>query len=160
VILSFQIPLGAQDSFRLAARPAANGATQAAENAMRDLVAAGGGALLAFLAMIGLSGPTGTGRTRRSPQRRGVTDGGTWQQSYCDKAWADRVAIGLIASAVRALDHPDDQERYREEWAADSDEIPGKWQRLRWALLLRLCAPMGIQSARQNALSVSPPQQQ
>ena len=129
---------------------------------MRSLITTSGGALLAFfgIGVLGWMAARGRLTPRRAPQRREKTGGEIGQQSSCGKAWADRVTMGLIASAVRALDHPDDQDRYREEWAADSDEIPGTSQRLRWALLLRLCAPSGIRSARRGALSTSPPQQQ
>ena len=162
VIISARVALDAHGNFNLTAPWIADHAAQAAENAMRKLIATIGGALLTFYTMSVLGWMAAQGRftPRRAAQRRGKTDGGIRHQSLCDKAWADRVTMGLIVSAVHALDHPNDQDRYREEWAADSGEIPGEWQRLRWALLLRLCAPIGIRSARRDALSMSPQQQQ
>jgi len=160
-IFSVQISPDARGQFHLTAPQTADGATQAARNAMRRLVTTSGGAFLAFfgIGVLGWMAARGRFAPRRALQRREKTGGEIGQQSSCGKAWADKVTMGLIASAVRALDHPDDQDRYREEWAADSDEIPGTWQRLRWALLLRLFAPMGIRSTRRDALSMSPPQQ-
>jgi hypothetical protein len=137
-------------------------ANLAAKDAKRVLSAAWSGTLLAFF-VISTLGWIATRRRlalRRAPPR-GTIDGGVRPQPSCDLAWTDKLTTGLIASAVHALDHLDDQNRYCEEWAADSEEIPDKWQRLRWALLLRLFAPMGIRSARHNAApSMSPPQQQ
>jgi hypothetical protein len=164
VVFSVQVYLDTQGKFHLTTPRTADSATQVANTAFKKFITTGGGALLAFFVMSVLGWMVARGRfaPRRAPQRRGKAEGdvGSGQQSACDKAWADRLTIGLIASAVRALDHPDDRDRYREEWAADSDDIPGKWHRLRWALLLRLCAPIGIRSARRDALSMSPPQQQ
>jgi uncharacterized protein (DUF779 family) len=159
----FSIPSGGSlTEARMAADSAADVAAQAAKDAMMNLVAVGGGALLTFLAMsvLGWMATRRRVASRRAPQRRGTADSGIRQQSSGGQAWMDRVTMGLLASALRALDHPDDQDRYREEWAADYDEIQGTKQRLRWALLLRLFAPMGIRSARRDALAMSPPQQQ
>lgn len=161
-IISVQVSQDAQGKFRLTAPDAADGADQAAKDSMKNLLAVSGGALLTFIALSAFSRIAARGRfrPRRTPQRQGRTGNGIRHQPYSDNTWTDRVTMGLIASAVRALDHPDDQDRYQEEWSADSDEIPGEWQRLRWALLLRLCAPTGIRAARRDALSMSPPQQQ
>jgi hypothetical protein len=161
LIFSAQVFVDAQGKYRLTASQTADDAAQAAWTAMRSFIVISGGALLAFFTMNALAWMAARGRfpPRRAPLRRGTAESGTWQQAPCDKAWADRVTMGLIASAVRALDHPDDQDRYHEEWAADADEISGKWYRLRWALLLRLCAPTGIRSARRSTLSMSPRQQ-
>jgi len=160
-IFSIEFSRDREGTLRLTASAAAGDAAQAAKNAMKNLVTVSGGAFLAFIALSALGRIAARGRRGpRRAQRREATGSEVRQQSLCGKTWADKVTMGLIDSAVRALDHPDDQDRYREEWAADSDELPGKWQRLRWALLMRLCAPMGIRSARRDALSMSPPQQQ
>lgn len=160
VVASFQ----ARDTavlFHFIALQVADDTAQVAKDAMKELVATAGGALLAFFAISTLGWIAARGRIsrRRALQRQRETNPRIWQASG-DKAWRGRLIMGLIASAVSALDHPDDQDRYREEWAADVEEIPSGWQRLRWALLLRLLAPMGIRSARCDELSMSPPQQQ
>jgi hypothetical protein len=162
VIISIQVSQDAYGNFRPTALDAADGAAQAATNSRQYLIAVSGGTLLTFIALSAFGWVAVRKRLgpRSALRRQGQTGSRTRQPSYCDETWADRVAMGLIASAVSALDHPDDQDRYHEEWFADSDEISGRWRRLRWALLTRLCAPMGIRSARRDALSMSPPQQQ
>lgn len=163
-IISVQVSRDTPGTYHLTALDIADLATQAATNSMKNLIAVSSSALLAFVAFVAfiafgrIAAPRRIG-PRRPAQRQGRTGSGTRLPS-CNNTWTDRVTMGLIASAVCTLDHPDDQDRYREEWSADSDEIPGKWRRLRWALLLRLCAPRGIRSARRNALSMSPPRQQ
>lgn len=71
--------------------------------------------------------------------------------------WQVSVTVGLMNSAVHALDDPDDRNRYAEEWASDRAEIAPGWPQLRWALILRLWAAPGIQRARRGLPSASPP---
>jgi hypothetical protein len=157
VVMSFQ-PSDTITAFLFMARQASDSA-HAAEEAMQKLVTTGASlACLAASALAWIATRRHVRPRRALLQRQGTTTSGIWQPSS-EKAWTGRMTIGLIASAVRALGHPDDQARYREEWAADAEEIQGRWQRLRWALLLRLFAPKGIRSARRDELSMSPPQQ-
>lgn len=140
--------------FHLRVRAEADRATGAAQAALESLLA--GVVALLLANVLGVRRLTAS---THAPRLHGTTGKAAWQQPR-GQAWTDRAAVGLIASAVRALDHPDDQERYHEEWAADAEEVPAGWRRLRWAMLLRLCAPGGIREARHCALTKSPAKQQ
>lgn len=136
---------------RLMKRVEAEHASDAARAAAAMTVAAVAGAAAALVTAAGWAAADKWphSRARLRPARRRTPDG---------RGWVNGLAAGLVDSAVRAIAHPDDQNRYREEWDADAGELPAGWRRLRWALVLRLCAPRGIRAARRGVPVTPPPQ--
>jgi len=107
-----------------------------------------------LVALIGsglLAAATGPLNARRSIVRQGgylPWASQDWQRLYAAGGWAQVLTVMLVGSAVASLGHPDDRDRYGEEWAGDMANISGKWRRAWWAITLRIFAPHGINSAR------------
>jgi hypothetical protein len=140
------------DSGQLIERVEAEDAAHTAGKARTTYITVGSGSILFVIA-----GVVWTAYERRAG--RGETRRGRPKSSREECVGGRSWVAGLVASAVDALDQPD-QARYREEWAADLAELPPDWRRLRWALILRLCAPRGIRAARYHAPVAPPPHQQ
>jgi hypothetical protein len=114
-----------------------------ASGALRALaLQVGGSVLLLAAAGAGLRrAKTGTQVDQVAIPGQGGTPGPGWH------GWQPILTAKLVSSAVSALGDPAAMERYREEWSCDMAEITGKWQQLRWAVLLRIFAPPGIRAA-------------
>jgi hypothetical protein len=109
-------------------------------------LAVGSGVLLLILAV-------GIRRYRRLPGRaragrEGRLPKGQVAIEPSGRDWAQAVASALVASAVAALDHPADRERYSEEWGSDMTMITGRWSRLWWAIGVRIAAAHALRAAR------------
>jgi hypothetical protein len=73
-----------------------------------------------------------------------------WRRIYAAGGWTQVLTVMLVDSAVSALAHVDDRDRYDEEWTGDMADISGKCRRAWWAITLRISALRGINGAREE----------